>query len=137
MESAANGLNLEIRIDWGELDYYGHVNNVFFFKYAQTARVNFWDSIGLTQFHLETNQGPLLASCKCDFKKILRYPGNISVETSVAQVGNTSFSFLHRIYDQQGELAAEIQDTMVMFDYNKREKMRVPQWMREKFGSPH
>ena len=60
-------VKLELRIDWSELDYFGHVNNVSFFKYIQAARVNYWDQIGLTKSHLETHIGPMLASCKCDF----------------------------------------------------------------------
>jgi acyl-CoA thioester hydrolase len=108
-------VKLEIRIDWSELDYFGHVNNVSFFKYIQASRVNFWDIIGLTESHRNTNIGPLLASCKCDFKKPLYYPGNITVQAGVAFIGNTSFSLHHRIVDDANEIAAEAQDVMVMF----------------------
>lgn len=66
-------LKLELRIDWSELDYFGHVNNVSFFKYIQASRVNYWDHIGLTQYHLESNIGPILASSKCDFKEALSW----------------------------------------------------------------
>jgi len=119
-------VKLRLRIDWSELDYFGHVNNVSFFKYIQSARVNYWDNIGLTKFHIETNKGPLLASCKCDFKQVLHYPGDITIISRVDFIKNTSFSICHRILNNKGEIAAEAQDIMVMFDFEKNEKIPFP-----------
>lgn len=34
-------LEIKLRIDWSDLDGYGHVNNVSIIKYLQSARVNF------------------------------------------------------------------------------------------------
>jgi acyl-CoA thioester hydrolase len=119
-------IKLELRIDWSELDYFGHVNNVSFFKYIQAARVNYWEIIGLSQSHIESNIGPMLASCKCDFKQPLFYPGQITVLTRVEFIKNTSFSFHHKILNSKGETAAEAQDVMVMFDFNKNEKTEFP-----------
>lgn len=45
---------LQLRIDWSELDYFQHVNNVAFFKYIQASRVNYWDIIGLSKMHLDS-----------------------------------------------------------------------------------
>ena len=32
--------HISLRIDWSELDLFGHVNNIAFHKYAQTARLH-------------------------------------------------------------------------------------------------
>lgn len=124
-----------IRIDWSELDYFGHVNNVSFFKYVQSARVNFWDKIGLTESHLKTDIGPLLASCKCDFKRTLHYPGNIEVETNVKHIGNTSFSFQHILRNEKGEIAAEAEDVMVMFDFKNNTKVVLTEEFKQSLNS--
>jgi acyl-CoA thioester hydrolase len=125
-------VKLQLRIDWSELDYFGHVNNVSFFKYIQASRVNYWDTIGLTKSHRETNIGPMLASCKCDFKQPLFYPGQITILSRVDFIKNTSFSIYHRILDDQGKIAAEAQDVMVMFDFNRNEKISFPKDLKEK-----
>lgn len=122
---------LLLRIDWSELDLYGHVNNVAFMKYIQASRVNFWDTIGITQMHQETNIGPMLASTSCQFKKPLFYPGNIKIIAKVNFIKNTSFSFCHTIYDNQQDIAAEAEDVMVMFDFNKDEKVVTPDDIRK------
>ncbi len=125
-------VKLHLRIDWSELDYFGHVNNVSFFKYIQASRVNYWDNIGLTNSHRETNIGPMLASCKCDFKQPLFYPGQITILSRVDFIKNTSFSICHRIMNDKGKIAAEAQDVMVMFDFNRNEKIAFPKDLKEK-----
>ena len=125
-------VNLNLRIDWSELDYFAHVNNVSFFKYIQAARVNYWDEIGLTQSHKETNLGPLLASCKCDFKLPLFYPGQVLIRSRVDFIKNTSFGIHHQILNEKNQLAAEAQDVLVMFDFSQNKKISVPDSLREK-----
>ncbi|MES2558998.1 MAG: thioesterase family protein [Bacteroidota bacterium] len=124
-------VQLDLRIDWSELDYFGHVNNVSFFKYIQASRVHYWDQIGLTQSHLDTNIGPLLASCTCDFKQPLHYPGTVSIQSRVNFIKNTSFGIQHRLLNKHNEVVAEAQDILVMFDYNNNEKISVPQTLRD------
>lgn len=117
---------VQLRIDWSELDYFQHVNNVAFFKYIQASRVNYWDIIGLTKMHLDTNIGPILASCKCDFKLPLFYPGQITILARIDFIKNTSFGISHRILNHEGKIVAEAQDVLVMYDFNKNEKTAIP-----------
>lgn len=133
MSKSSNGLQLELRIDWSELDLFGHVNNVAFFKYIQAARVNYWEISGLDQFFKASNQGPILASCQCNFKFPLFYPGMVKVETHCVYIKNTSFSFQHQLYNDKGEIAAEATDIIVMYDFSKNEKMPFPPAIKSKF----
>lgn len=126
MNEEKHPIQLTLRIDWSDLDYFGHVNNVSFFKYIQAARVNYWDEIGLTQSHLETNIGPLLASCQCDFKQKLKYPGEVIIHSRVHFIKNTSFGIQHQLYNHNNALAATATDILVMFDYNENKKIQVP-----------
>ena len=123
-------VQLPLRIDWSEMDLFGHVNNVSFFKYIQASRVNYWEKIGLTKMHSETNIGPMLASTSCRFKKPLFYPGNIVIQARVDYIRNSSFCIQHRILDEKGEVAAEAEDIVVMFDFNKNEKVSFPSELR-------
>lgn len=122
---------LKLRIDWSELDLYGHVNNVAFMKYIQASRVNFWDEVGITKTHKETNIGPMLASTSCQFKQPLFYPGEVRIEAKVSFIKNTSFGFHHTIYNNKGEMVAEADDVMVMFDFTKNEKVVIPESVRK------
>lgn len=124
-------VKLPLRIDWSEMDLFGHVNNVAYFKYIQASRVNYWEVSGLAATFNETKVGPILLSAACKFIKPLHYPGNIIVAASIVFIKNTSFGIHHRILNEQNEIAAEAQDVIVTFDFNKNEKVAIsPQFRR-------
>src|SRR5690606_14585195 len=118
-------LKLPLRIDWSEMDLFGHVNNVAYFKYIQAARVNYWEISLLSALFTKIKIGPILLSTSCQFIQPLFYPGNIVVESGIEFIKNTSFGIHHRIRNGQNEIAAEAHDVIVTFDFNKNEKVPV------------
>lgn len=119
-------VKLPLRIDWSEMDLFGHVNNVAYFKYVQASRVNYWEVSGLDELFRTQRVGPILLSASCQFIKPLHYPGDICAEARIEFVKNTSFGIHHRILNQQGEVAAEAHDVIVTFDFGRNEKVPVP-----------
>lgn len=124
-------VKLPLRIDWSEMDLFGHVNNVSFMKYVQAARVNYWEQIGLYPHFAATNIGPMLASTSCLFKKPLFYPGNIVVQSRMAFIKTSSFGIHHQILDSEGAIAATAEDVMVLYDFTKNEKVTFPDALRK------
>ncbi len=98
---------LSLRIDWSEMDLFGHVNNVSFFKYIQASRVNYWEQSGISKLFAEEKQGPILASVNCNFIQPLFYPGNILIKAQIEFMKTTSFGLHHQIFNNKQELAAE------------------------------
>lgn len=125
-------VKLELRIDWAELDAFGHVNNVMFLKYVQASRVHYWEQIGLYQHFLKTGLGPMVAAVNCQFRKPMHYPGNLTVLARMMYIRNTSFSLQHRILDGSGSVAAEAEDIIVMYDFNAGHKIPFPEEFRRK-----
>ncbi len=124
-------IKLSLRIDWSEMDLFGHVNNVAYFKYIQASRVNYWEISGLAASFSETKIGPILLSTSCQFIKPLHYPGNIVVAASIPFIKNTSFGIHHQVLNEKGEIAAEAHDVIVTFDFNKNEKAPVSDVFRQ------
>ena len=123
---------ITLRIDWSEIDAFGHVNNVMFMKYVQAARLNYVDSIGLMKLHRTKNIGFMVAETNCQFKKELHFPGYIHVHTKIAFVKNTSFSLEHTMTNADDEIVAIAKDVLVVFDFTKKEKCLIPDEIREK-----
>lgn len=124
-------VQLKLRLDWSEMDLFGHINNVSYFKFLQASRVNYWEQIGLTKMHGEMQLGPILASTTCTFIKPLHYPGEITIQASIEFIKNTSFGIHHQILNDRGEVAAEGKDVIVLYDFSTNEKVAFPQQLRE------
>ena len=126
-----NPVKLKWRLDWSEMDLFGHINNVSYFKYIQASRVNYWETIGINSLK-EGGIGPMLLSTSCRFIKPLFYPGSILIVSTITFIKNTSFGISHRILDEKGEIAAEAEDVIVMYDFNENKKVAVSDELREK-----
>lgn len=123
---------ISLRIDWSELDVFGHVNNLAFNKYAQAARLSYVDTIGLMELHKTQNIGFMVAETNCQFKKEVLFPGNIHIQTKIDFVKNTSFALEHIMTNDNDELVAIAKDVLVVFDFNKKEKVLIPLTIKEK-----
>ena len=56
-----------IPIRWGDLDAMGHVNNTVYFRYMETARIEWFDAIGVkTDPH---GVGPVIVNAFCNFHR--------------------------------------------------------------------
>lgn len=125
---------LELRVDWSEIDAFGHVNNLAILKYVQASRVEFLERVGLMQLQSESGMGPILASVSCQFRKPLFYPGRVIVRSRVEVIKNTSFSLHHEIHDDRGELAVEATDVLVFFDFGRGVKATIPPELRDRIS---
>ncbi len=125
---------MKIRIDWSEIDFLGHINNLAIMKYIQTARIDILERVGLPPQSAETGLAPVLASTSCQFKKQLFYPGMVRVCSRVDQIKNTSFQMRHVVQNDAGETIAEAHDVIVLFNFNKNAKQAIPDIYRERIN---
>jgi acyl-CoA thioester hydrolase len=121
---------LKLRLDWSELDLYGHINNVSFFKYLQASRVNYWEMLEMERLAKEQDVGPILASTHCDFRKPLYYPGGITIKASIVEMRSSSFTIYHQILNVDGDVAAEGRDVVVLYSYQNNNKYTIPAALR-------
>jgi len=128
-------IELALRIDWSDLDVFGHVNSLSFLRFVQAARVHYWEQIGLYQSFLADRRGPMLASVRCDFRKPLFYPGLVTVRTQIAFIRTTSFGLAYTLFNDAADVTAEASDVMVMFDYAAGQKMPFPAVFRERIAT--
>ncbi|MBC8047801.1 MAG: acyl-CoA thioesterase [Fimbriimonadaceae bacterium] len=126
---------LKLRIDWSEMDLFGHINNVMYAKYIQASRVRYVEEIGIMKMLHEDKIGFMLASSSLQYKKPLHYPGEIIVQTRCEFVKNTSFGIHHQILNATNEIAAEAHDVLVMFDFNHNEKITIPDSVKKTISS--
>jgi len=60
---------LELDVAWGEMDAFAHVNNTVYFRYFESARIQYLIAIGLARPDDNDGVGPILASTQCRFRR--------------------------------------------------------------------
>lgn len=125
-------LSVRFPFHWGEMDAFGHVNNVAYFRWLETARMHYLRAIGITHPEEQNGLGLLLAETTCTFFKPLHFPDTVTVRTGVDHVGNTSFRMRYEVHSETVGLAATAVSVQVMFDYKANAKTPIPASVRER-----
>ncbi|MFO0978717.1 MAG: thioesterase family protein [Planctomycetaceae bacterium] len=121
-------------VQWGDQDAFGHVNNVVYFRWFESARIDLLNACPSGVTMAGEGLGPILASIQCDYKKQLRFPDVISIGSRVTRIGRSSVDLGHSIIShQQGQVIAEGRCVIVVFDYTNQRVTRIPDDLRAAF----
>lgn len=116
--ASANGAGAphthKVSLRWGDFDRYGHVTNSAYIELAQEARLAFAQEFFFSQGHEFV---VFVRRLEVDYvRPILPNTTAVTVETQVANVGNTSFTTRQEIKDAQGKVCCVIECVQVTVD---------------------
>ena len=121
----------ETPVAWGEMDSMGHVNNILYFRYFESARLAYFERVGFLDEMKRSGVGPILATTQCRFRKPLTYPDRVRVGASVKNLQADRFTTLYRIESVAlATIAADGEGLIVAFDYNEKRKTALPDSIR-------
>ncbi|KIW02903.1 uncharacterized protein PV09_05951 [Verruconis gallopava] len=133
------------KVAWGDHDQMGHVNNVRYNFWAETARINWARNIALRADPAHRKQweelwtprgiGLILRSIKTDYKFPLRYPDRITVCHKLMKQPTEGMDALHLeavvLSETHQRVAARITEDIVVYDYRTGKKTPLPSFMVE------
>ena len=79
-------------VDWADMDSFGHVNNVVYFRYFENARVEYFRRIGWWEYLAETGIGPIVGSTQARFRRPVKYPDTLRAGAKVVSWGADRFT---------------------------------------------
>jgi acyl-CoA thioester hydrolase len=124
---------VEIPVAWGEMDAFGHVNNIIYFRYFETARIAYFTKLDLLNFMNETGIGPILASTQCKFRLPLSYPDTVSVGAKIVNLEADRLKMAYYVMSHKYQkMAAEGEGTIVSYDYHGNKKVSLPDAIRKR-----
>lgn len=126
---------IEIPVAWGEMDALGHVNNIMYFRYLETARVDFLNKLSTLIPLPHGNAGPILAYIDAQFRVPVTFPDTVIVGSRIDSIGTTSVKMSQTIYSTVHQaVALESKSVIVIIKYDTGEKVPVPDVLKEKYG---
>lgn len=121
---------MTIPIRWGDMDAMQHVNNASYFRYFETVRIEWMNSIGAAPN--PNGQGPVIVNAFCNFIKQLEFPGAVLAKHYVANPGRSSFDTFLTLErtDDLGVVYANGGATTVWVDFKAQKSLPLPPWLR-------
>jgi acyl-CoA thioester hydrolase len=126
-------ITLTIPILWGDMDALGHVNNVRFFRWFESARIALVEKISGRPVGAAARSGPILATTTCDYLTPVHYPGTIVVGAAVGKIGTTSLGTDYGVWleGEPDRLVARGTSVMVFVEYATGQKLPITPEMRD------
>ncbi|WP_456462498.1 acyl-CoA thioesterase [Lutibacter sp.] len=115
---------------WSDFDPNRHMRHTAYNDYAAEVRVRFFQKQGLSiNEFAKLNIGPVLFKEETSFLKEIHIGENITVKMKLEGVskGIERWRFNHQIFNEKGELAAEIKVYGAWIDLVKRKLTAPPQ----------
>lgn len=125
-------VTVEFPLAWGEMDSFGHVNNIIYFRYFESARIACFDRIGYPALMAESSVGPILAATECRFRIPLTYPDELIAGTVIESLGADEFEMGYAVFSRRKDaVAARGSGRIVSFDYGRQTRVPIPAAIRD------
>ena len=107
-------------IHWGEMDAFNHLNNVVYYRYAESARIGYLQTLGMFDGSMVT----VLAQSSCQYLRPVTYPDTLLLGVRCQRLGNTSIVMEYSYYSTaQDTIVATAEAVVVRLDSDGKRKL--------------
>lgn len=118
----------EQKVAWGDMDAFGHVNNVMYYRYIESARIAYFDLLNVFDQDVVT----VVASSQCKYLKPVFYPDLLHIGARVEEVRNSAIRMHYILYStQQQAVVADGEAVIVFVDKLEMKKTSIPEHLRQ------
>ncbi|AKE52610.1 acyl-CoA thioesterase [Kangiella geojedonensis] len=124
---------LPIRVAWGEMDAFQHVNNVSYIRYFESARIAYMEAMGMEANIKTSPVGPILGDIYCRYRRPVTYPDTLHVGTKISEINEFGFVMEYQAFSEKQNTVATLGHCkIVMIDYRSNQKVAVEGEMLDK-----
>lgn len=124
-----NNIYFKGQVLWSQMDANGHMRHSAYADYGAQARSNMLNALGLSlQEFAKHKIGPILFREELIYYREIKLDEFIEVSVQLTKLNKTNsrFSFKHRIFKENGVLAAEINVDGAWLDLATRKLTTIP-----------
>ena len=114
-------------VHWGDMDSAQHVNNLVYLRWAETARVLYFEEIGVSTAFAPGETGAILAYQDCKYIYPMTYPDTAVVGARTVEIADDRFTMETAIFSERHDrIAAITKQVIVPYDYGRLTKAPLP-----------
>ncbi len=121
-----------IRVVFGDLDFYRHVNNARYITWTETARLD-WCEVVLG-IPLGSPRAVIMASQTYAYEKQVSYHEELVMGCRCSRLGRKSLELTYELW-RAGERTGRGTSALVAFDYDANASIVVPDEWRERISA--
>ncbi|AEB59002.1 acyl-CoA thioesterase [Ectopseudomonas mendocina] len=116
-----------IPVRWGDMDSYGHVNNIIYMQYLEEARVAWFELAGVAMSNVPF--GPVVLQTQHTYLKPVVHPATVVVQLRAGAVGRSSLVIEHSLSTVEDPLTiyGEGYCKLVWIDHDSGKSVALPE----------
>lgn len=112
---------------WGDMDALGHVNNVIYYRYIESARIAYFQSLDLFSYGVML----VISQSSCRYLSSVIYPDTLYIGTQMEEIRQSAMRMSYVLYsEQQNKIVATGEAVMVCLDPNTQQKVSIPEQLK-------
>ena len=116
-------------VAWGDMDAFGHVNNVMYYRYIESARIRYMDELNIFQQDVYT----VVASNQCKYIRPVFYPDQLKIGVRIEEIRNSAFRMSYLLCSEvQQTVVALGEAVIVCVNKDSMFKTEIPEIIRQK-----
>lgn len=122
-----------IPVRWGDMDFYGHVNNTVYFRFFEQARVEWIEQMDFPVGPTEPT-GAVIINASCTFLIPVNYPATVIVKVYGGEPGRSSLMTWYELFvEGDDRLFADGAAKIVWMDNSTNKSAPLPDRLRAMF----
>ncbi|WP_332605856.1 acyl-CoA thioesterase [Acinetobacter sp. ESBL14] len=119
---------LQQTVAWGDMDAFGHVNNVQYYRYIESARIAYLMTLNIFDQEILT----VVASSQCKYLSPVFYPDVLHIGARIEELRNSAFRMHYVLWSEtQQQIVATAEAVMVCVDKNTSKKLNISDEIRQ------
>jgi acyl-CoA thioester hydrolase len=119
----------EQTVAWGDMDAFGHVNNVQYYRYIESARIAYLMVLNIFENDILT----VVASNQCKYLRPVFYPDVLYIGARIEELRNSAFRMHYMLWSQaQNQVVATGEAVLVCVDKQTSHKVNIPELIRNR-----
>lgn len=116
----------EIPVAWGEMDALQHVNNVVYFRYFETARIDFFNRLFPLDDLYKSGVGPVISENHARYKRPVTFPDTLLVSVSISDIQADRFTMHYQVFSKSQQAITTVGSSQaVMFNFKTGTKAEL------------
>ncbi|WP_312106119.1 acyl-CoA thioesterase [Acinetobacter venetianus] len=119
----------EQTVAWGDMDAFGHVNNVQYYRYIESARIAYLMALNIFDQDILT----VVASNQCKYLSPVFYPDVLHIGARIEELRNSAFRMHYVLWSKmQNQVVATGEAVLVCVSKLDSKKVNIPDLIRNK-----
>ncbi|MFP4212955.1 MAG: acyl-CoA thioesterase [Desulfohalobiaceae bacterium] len=120
-------VRIELPVLWGDMDAFQHVNNIRFFRYFESARIEYMQRIQLDRERQASGIGPILASTSCKYLVPLTFPDTIDIGCRTVVLRRSELEQEYLLVSRKLDKPAALGTAKIVgYDYSQLQRADFP-----------